>query len=92
MIINKISDKNNAKLIAEKYVEWLDFGVLPSQILVLSFNSNSKKNILKNILNLTKKNNISDLKIYTYNGLVNNTVLDNWTTLENKINNSIFNS
>ncbi|MCR5265137.1 MAG: UvrD-helicase domain-containing protein [Cyanobacteria bacterium RUI128] len=89
MIINKISDKNNSKLIAEKYVEWLDIKmpeeVKPSEILVLTFNSNSKKNIVKNILKLSKKNVISDIKIYTFNGLIYNTILDNWGILENKI-------
>ena len=85
MIINKISDKNNAEQIAEKYVEWLDLGAKPSEILTLTFNSNSKKNILKNILNLTKKNVLADLKIYTFRGLIYNTILDNWGDLENKI-------
>ena len=85
MIINKISDKNNSKIIAEKYVEWLNLGILPSKILVLSFNSTSKKNILKNILNLTKNKTLSDTKIYTTRGLIYNTILDNWSFLEHKI-------
>lgn len=87
MIINRISDKNNSKIIAEKYAQWLNSGINPSKILVLSFNSSSKKNILKNILNLTKKNILSDMKIYTVRGLIYNTVLNDWTYLENKINN-----
>ena len=56
MIINKISDKNNVKIITKQYLKYLDAGAIPSEILVLSFNSNSKKNIEKNILKLTKKN------------------------------------
>lgn len=42
MIINKISDKNNVKIITKQYLEWLDMGAISSEILVLSFNSNSK--------------------------------------------------
>ncbi len=88
MIINKISDKNNENIISEKYVEWLNSGILPSEILVLTFNSNSKKNIIKNILNLSKINTLTDLKINTFNGLIYNTVINNWAKLENKIKNT----
>lgn len=82
MIINKISDKNNVKIITKQYLEWLDMGAISSEILVLSFNSNSKKNIEKNILKLTKKNLLSEFKIHTFNGLIYNTILDNWSKLE----------
>ena len=88
MIINKISDKNNSKIIAEKYVDWLNSGVSPSQILVLTFNSNSKKNILKNILNFYAENCISDIKIHTFHGLIYNTILDNWAKLESLLKNN----
>lgn len=87
MIISKISDLENRNLMAEKYLEWLDLGVLPSEILVLTFNSNSKQNFLKFLLKFTDKNTISDAKIYTYNGLIYNTVSDNWCMLENKLSN-----
>ncbi len=82
MIINKISDKNNVKIITKQYLKYLDAGAIPSEILVLSFNSNSKKNIEKNILKLTKKNILSEFKIHTFNGLIYNTILDNWSKLE----------
>ena len=86
MILSKNLDKNNSKLIAEKYVEYINSGVDSSQILVLTFNSTSKKNIVKNILNFTQKKIISDLKIYTFNGLIYNSILDNWANLEQTIN------
>ena len=85
MIINKLSGKNDTELMAQKYVEWLNCGVSPDEILVLTFNSNSKKNILKSILNLTKNKTLSDIKIYTLNGLFYNSVSDNWGMLENKL-------
>jgi len=85
MILDKISDSNNSKFIAEKYVSIIDSGVPSSEILVLAFNALSKKNIIKNILNLTKNNILDDIKIYTYNGLIYNTVLDNWSYIENHI-------
>lgn len=85
MIINKISEKNNAKLIAKKYVEWVDSGISPSKILVLTFNSLSKKNIIKTILKTIKKDNLSDIKIHTFNGLIYNSIIDNWAILENNL-------
>lgn len=83
MIINKISDKNNVKIITEQYLKFIDAGALPSEILVLCFNSNSKKNIEKNILKSIKINLLSDFKIHTFNGLIYNTILNNWCELEN---------
>ncbi len=85
MIINKIFTKNNSKLIAEKYVEWLNSGVSSSDILVLTFNSTSKKNVIKNILNLTKNTVLTDIKVHTYNGLIYNSIIDNWATIEENI-------
>ena len=85
MILSKNLDKKNSKIIAEKYVEIINSGVDSSQILVLTFNANSKKNIIKNILNLTQKDIFSDLKIFTFNGLVYNSILDNWAILEQTI-------
>lgn len=87
MIADKIYDKNILSEVAEKYVEWLNSGVKSSEILVLTSDSNSKKNILKNILNSTKINTLSDIKIYTFRGLIYNTISDNWAKLENKIKN-----
>ena len=83
MIINKISDKNNVKIITEQYLKFLDAGALPSEILVISFNTNSKKNIEKNILKSVKNNLLTDFKIHTFNGLIYNTILNNWCELEN---------
>ena len=87
MIKDKIYDKNILSEVAEKYVEWLNSGATSSEILVLTSDSNSKKNILKNILNSAKINTLSDIKIYTFRGLIYNTVSDNWAKLENKIKN-----
>lgn len=83
MIINKISDKNNTKLMTEKYLEYINSGASPSEILVLTFNSNSKSKIEKNILKNIEKNFLSDFKIHTFNGLIYNTILNNWCDLEN---------
>lgn len=83
MIINKISDKNNVKIITEQYLKFLNAGALPSEILVISFNTNSKKIIEKNILKSVKNNLLTDFKIHTFNGLIYNTILNNWCELEN---------
>ena len=88
MILNKISSKNNSKLIAEKYVEWLNSGASPCDILVLTLDSGSKINITKNILKLVKENSLSEMQIHNLKGLIYNTVINNWDALEGKINNN----
>lgn len=88
MIKDKIYDKNILKEVTEKYLEWITSGAQSSEILVLTSDSNSKKNIIKNILNLAKINTLTDIKINTFRGLIYNTVSNNWADLENKIKNS----
>jgi len=88
MIINKISDKNNSKIIAKKYTEWIKEGVSPNNILVIAFNATSKKDVISDILKSTEINNLSDFKINTFNGLIYNSVIDNWGILEPKISNT----
>ena len=85
MIINKISDKNNSKIIAKKYTEWIKEGVSPNNILVIAFNATSKKDVISDILKSAEINNLSDFKINTFNGLIYNSVIDNWGILEPKI-------
>lgn len=51
MIINKISDKNNIKIITEQYLKYLEAGAVPSEILVICSN---KKNVEKSILKSVK--------------------------------------
>ena len=85
MILNKISDKTNSKLIAQKYADIINSGVSSSEILVLTFNGISKKNIIENILNLTKNNILSNIKIFTFNGLIHNSILENWAFIENNL-------
>lgn len=82
MIINKISDKLNTKLIAQQYLKYIEEGADPSEILVICFNSKSKKNVETQILQTFKENILSDFNIYTFNGLVYNTILNNWCELE----------
>ena len=88
MIINKISDKNNSKIIAKKYTEWIKEGVSPNNILVITFNATSKKDVISDILKSTEINNLIDFKINTFNGLIYNSVIDNWGILEPKISNT----
>lgn len=79
MIINKVFDIENIELITEKYLSYLDSGVNPSEILVIS---NAAKKVEKNILNKTGIELFQDFKIYKFNGLIYNTILDNWCDLE----------
>ncbi len=79
MIINKISDKNNIKIITEQYLKYLEAGAVPSEILVICSN---KKNVEKSILKSVKTKLLSEFKIYSFNGLIYNTILNNWCELE----------
>ena len=85
MILNKISSKDNPELIAQKYIDIINSGGKSSEILVLLSNPVSKKNVLKSIFNFSKSDVLSDLRIYTYNGFIYNTITDNWAFIDSQI-------
>ena len=69
----------------DKYTELLDTGISPSKIPVIVQNSIQKSQFLKEILTKTVMDTFETPKIYSYNSLIYNTILDNWAYIENSI-------
>ena len=85
MIINAtISSKKN-EVLTDKYLDLLNNNVKPSQILVIVQNSIQKTQFLNTILKNTSINAIETPKIYSFNSLVYNTILDNWAFIESNL-------
>lgn len=77
------SDKTD-KLV-ESYANLLNSGVDSSKILVILQNSNKKSKFIEQILEKLTIDSIEKLQIYSFFGLVYNTISDNWAEIENKI-------
>lgn len=77
------SDKTD-KLV-ESYVNLLNSSVESSKILVILQNSNKKSKFIEQTLEKLTIDSIEKLEIYSFFGLVYNTISDNWADIENKI-------
>lgn len=84
LIKGSISSEKTEKLI-ESYSELLNSGVDSSKILVLLQNSNKKKQFIEKTLEKLTVDVIEKLQIYSFFGLVYNTISDNWANIENRI-------
>src|SRR5574344_1674740 len=85
MLINGSISSKKTDILINKYVELIDSGVKASEILVIVQNSNKKAQFIDKILEQTKVNSLEKLNIYSFFGLVYNTVSDNWASVENSI-------
>ena len=83
MLISGDLSLNKTDLLIEKYAQLLNSGVPSSSILVLVQNSNRKEYFIKKTLELLKINSLEKLRVYSFFGLVYNTINDNWAFLEN---------
>ena len=85
MLLNFIKAKNREHAIIKKYFELISAGVKPSEILVLTQNSNSKKNLQNKILENIPINAIEKINVHSFFSIVYNTLQENWCFLENSI-------
>lgn len=79
-----ISSEKTEKLV-ENYAKLLNSGVDSSKIIVILQNSNKKNQFIQETLNKLTVDSIEKLQIYSFFGLVYNTISDNWASIENKI-------
>ena len=79
-----ISSEKTQKLV-ESYAKLLNSGVESSKILVVLQNSNRKNQFIEQTLEKLTVDAIEKLQVYSFFGLVYNTILDNWAEIENKI-------
>lgn len=87
LIQGSISSDKTQKLV-ESYAELLNSGVDSSKILVILQNSNKKNKFIQETLDRLKIDSLEKLQIYSFFGLVYNTISDNWVEIENKIQDS----
>lgn len=79
-----ISSNKTEKLVAS-YVKLLNSGVDSSRILVLLQNSNRKNDFIQKTLENLTIDSLEKLQVYSFFGLVYNTISDNWAKIENLI-------
>ncbi|MFA7658942.1 MAG: ATP-dependent helicase [Candidatus Gastranaerophilaceae bacterium] len=79
-----ISSEKTQKLV-ENYAKLLNSGVDSSKILVILQNSSKKKQFIDQTLEKLTVDVIEKLQVYSFFGLVYNTISDNWASIENKI-------
>lgn len=84
LLQGSISSEKTQKLV-ENYTKLLNSGIDSSKILVILQNSNKKNQFVQEALDKLTVNTIEKLQVYSFFGLVYNTIIDNWAKIENKI-------
>lgn len=84
LLQGSISDKKTQKLI-NCYSNLLNSGVDSSKILVIVQNSTKKEQFINQTLKNLTVDSLEKLQIYSFFGLVYNTISDNWAIIENLI-------
>ena len=85
MLLNFIKVEFREKILIDKYIELIDSGVKPSEILVLQQNSTLKQNFTKKVLERLKISSFEKLNIHSFFSIVYNALNDNWCFIENLI-------
>ena len=83
MIVDGSVSSNKTDFLVEKYCTLLNSGVDASRILVLVQNSNLKNNFINKTLEKLQIDSLEKLQVYSFFGLVYNTIIDNWAFIEN---------
>lgn len=83
MIIDGSVSSDKTQILIEKYAALLNGGVDASRILVLVQNSNLKNKFIDETLKKLKIDCFEKLKVYSFFGLVYNSIIDNWAFIEN---------
>ena len=84
MIIEGSISSEKTNILISKYAELLNSGIPASEILVLVQNSTLKNNFVDKTLEKLTVDSLEKLQVYSFFGLVYNTVSDNWAFLENR--------
>lgn len=84
LILNGSISSDKTNILIERYAELLNSGVLASEILVLVANSSLKKQFIEKTQKLLSIEVIEQMQVYSFFGLVYNTISANWAFLENR--------
>ena len=85
MLLNFIKVDFREDLLVEKYLELVNSGVKPSEILVLVQNSTLKRKFSDRVLKGIKVDAIERLNVHSFFSIVYNTLVENWCFVENSI-------
>ncbi len=85
MLIQGSSCSDRTDKLIEYYNSLVERGVSPANILVLCLNSFKKKIFIDKFKSKTLVSFYEEPKIYTFYGLVYNSIIDNWPMIENSI-------
>ena len=85
MLLNFIKVDFRENFLVEKYLELIDNGAKPSEVLVLVQNSTLKQSFSDKVLQKIKINSIEKLNIHSFFSIVYNTLVENWCFIENSI-------
>ncbi|MBQ9688542.1 hypothetical protein IJV79_02770, partial [bacterium] len=87
MLLQGDLTSNKTDIIIEKYAQLLNSGVKSSEILVLLQNKNKRQLFEEKTLKKLTLDAVEKFQIHSFQGLVYNTILNNWATIENSISN-----
>ncbi|MBR2526189.1 hypothetical protein IKE67_06945, partial [bacterium] len=85
MLINGPVSSDKTQILIEEYARLINSGISSNEILVLVNNSSAKEHFVNSVLPLLNVPCIEKLQVYSFFGLVYNTVIDNWAYLENML-------
>ncbi len=85
MLLQGSITSNKTEILVENYAKLLNSGVDSSRILVILQNSNKKNQFIQETLEKLTIDVLEKLQVYSFFGLVYNTISDNWVTIENQI-------
>lgn len=74
-------------MLVEEYARLLNSGISSADILVLVNNSTAKEKFVNKTFERLNIDCVEKMQVYSFLGLVYNTVIDNWAFLENKLSN-----
>ena len=81
MLIEGSISSNKTQILAEEYARLINSGVSSADILVLVNNSSAKERFSKKVFELLEVDSVEKMQIYSFFGLVYNTIIDNWAFL-----------
>ena len=83
LLINGTINSDKTNILIQNYAKLLNSGIPASKILVLVQNSTLKNKFIEETLSFLKTDSLEKLQVYSFFGLVYNTISDNWAFLEN---------
>lgn len=83
MLIDGSISSDKTHILIEEYARLINSGISAADILVIVNNSSAKENFIETILKKININCVEKLQVYSFFGLVYNTIIDNWAYLEN---------